>query len=565
MSARTHRVWQSVFGAVAVLSLVAALLARAPLGREPGAAKARVANGKAVTDPPFERKDLSALTAAEVTALRNGVLAMMRLDCKAGHTAPACEQEVDGVKPDANLSPLGWKYQAAIHGSLPDAVDQTAWDTCQHATWFFLSWHRMELYFFERILRKASGSATLTLPYWNFGAQPKLPAPFRMEMVNGAANALWWNFRNPKLNVNDQPLCPSVIATSRAFAQTAFFTNILGRGPMSFGGGASQIRKHLEGGGFGQIEMTPHNAVHLTVGRADLPDTDRRNFLSMANPVGAGLDPIFWPVHANIDRAWSRWQVDHPGSEPKSDAWLNTVKFTFFDVQDAAPGYKEVTMSGKDVINTAAQLSYTYDNLSSGFQVPTPVPMIEAPGPLASSSTNNGSASQLLNTALTARAESHAILAAEPVTVSIHLSSEIQKRIEAAIQPGAPAGSILLTIAGIAADEPTGAWYQIYLNLPRGVVPDDQSAYFVDNLSLFGIGHHPHEATSHDHAASEGNTVTYDVTDAVRQLAANRGWQQDQVSITFLNTAADAADCASPPGTPDSARLRFTSVTLTVK
>jgi hypothetical protein len=49
------------------------------------------------------------------------------------------------------------------------------------ASFFFLSWHRMYIYFFERILRAASGDPNLALPYWNYSdpAQRALPVPFR--------------------------------------------------------------------------------------------------------------------------------------------------------------------------------------------------------------------------------------------------------------------------------------------------------------------------------------------------------------------------------------------------
>ena len=43
---------------------------------------------------------------------------------------------------------------------------------CQHQGWFFLPWHRMYLYFFERIVRaavvEAGGPADFALPYWNY-------------------------------------------------------------------------------------------------------------------------------------------------------------------------------------------------------------------------------------------------------------------------------------------------------------------------------------------------------------------------------------------------------------
>jgi len=49
--------------------------------------------------------------------------------------------------------PRSWTYQAAIHATFTTPI-QTAWDTRQHGNYFFWSWHRMYLYWFERICRR---------------------------------------------------------------------------------------------------------------------------------------------------------------------------------------------------------------------------------------------------------------------------------------------------------------------------------------------------------------------------------------------------------------------------
>ena len=47
--------------------------------------------------------------------------------------------------------PTSLRYQAAVHGG---AVEDKFLNQCQHVTWFFLSWHRLYLYWFEQIVRK---------------------------------------------------------------------------------------------------------------------------------------------------------------------------------------------------------------------------------------------------------------------------------------------------------------------------------------------------------------------------------------------------------------------------
>ena len=108
------------------------------------------------------RRNIKTLSANEIATLQKGIKVMQ------------------GRQPS---DPTSWIYQANIHGTF-DTPALAAWSTCQHGSFFFLSWHRMYLYYFERILRAASGDANLTLPYWNYSDAsdpnaPALPLPFR--------------------------------------------------------------------------------------------------------------------------------------------------------------------------------------------------------------------------------------------------------------------------------------------------------------------------------------------------------------------------------------------------
>src|SRR5580692_653959 len=86
--------------------------------------------------------------------------------------------------------PTSWAYQAAVHGydlaypawaALPGtrpapAEQKHYWNQCQHATWFFLPWHRMYVAYFEQIVAATvvglGGPAGWTLPFWNY-SDPK--------------------------------------------------------------------------------------------------------------------------------------------------------------------------------------------------------------------------------------------------------------------------------------------------------------------------------------------------------------------------------------------------------
>lgn len=47
---------------------------------------------------------------------------------------------------------------------------------CPHGNWWFPVWHRAYLYWFENIIRKLSGDALFTLPYWDWTECPEIPA-----------------------------------------------------------------------------------------------------------------------------------------------------------------------------------------------------------------------------------------------------------------------------------------------------------------------------------------------------------------------------------------------------
>ena len=78
--------------------------------------------------------------------------------------------------PDVN--PCSWFYQAAIHGTF-DPRNLPSWNTCHLDPRFFWAWHRMYLYFFERIVRKYSGRYDWAIPYWDWTNAGSRQAPER--------------------------------------------------------------------------------------------------------------------------------------------------------------------------------------------------------------------------------------------------------------------------------------------------------------------------------------------------------------------------------------------------
>ena len=143
------------------------------------------------------RKSISQLTPAEVQSLRRGVATMM-----ARNSAPRNSADFR----------RSWIFWANMHGhfgtgcrgpvtgagmagvttwTASNSFETATWCKCEHGTDQFMTWHRMYLYYFERVLRQASGDPYLTLPYWDYGADPLLPAAFRDATYVNAAGQMW--------------------------------------------------------------------------------------------------------------------------------------------------------------------------------------------------------------------------------------------------------------------------------------------------------------------------------------------------------------------------------------
>ena len=226
-----------------------------------------------------------------------------------------------------------------MHGTY-DSPNQPLWETCQHNQFFFLSWHRMYLYYFEQILRTASGNPAFALPYWDYepAGQRQLPPAFRSPA--GSTNALYEPDRADGMNDGSNQL-PAVDVDSTWALEATVFTGSAAAG--GFAGRAVAVPQHFSDGD-GRLETMPHNLVHDDIGGL------------MGDPNTAALDPIFWLHHANVDRLWTRWIALAGGrANPTSAPWA-TTKFTFF-----RPDGSTAQLSGAEVVDSASQLNYGYD------------------------------------------------------------------------------------------------------------------------------------------------------------------------------------------------------------
>src|SRR5262245_66460961 len=86
----------------------------------------------------------------------------------------------------------------------------------------------------------------------------------------------------------------------------------------------------------------------------------------MSHPDTAGLEPIFWLHHANIDRLWEVWRQNPTTHvDPSKANWINgpaSIGEHAFILP--MPGGQSLTYTPGQMSNLSA-LGYTYDDLSA--------------------------------------------------------------------------------------------------------------------------------------------------------------------------------------------------------
>jgi len=383
--------------------------------------------------------------------------------------------------------PTSWEAQRAIHytiGIPPTLI----YDQCQHGTAFFLSWHRMYLYWFERIVRAASGNTSFALPYWGYsptGAR-NLPAPFRVPA--GAGNPLYDGSRNFASN-NGDPMPASLVDPGFALLELAFYDFQ------------------------GELENTPHNVVH-TPGVGG----------NMAGVPTAALDPIFYLHHAQIDRLWGVWLAQGGGrANPTDSPWLNTV-WQFYNESGAV-----VNMTGAQIVNTANQLCYQYGPLPcvavDGAVEATQIYALDAraaavAGPI-------GSRPPRTSPFTLAEEQVSVALGGTPVTVSVPIPAETRDELRTFADAGAGNRFSLLLQDVVLARDPV-LYYEVYVNLPDPKGVQYTSPQYVGNLTFFDL-------TMPDAHEMHGAYVRRINLLRVYAYQHSRGeWKDEAVQVTFV-------------------------------
>jgi tyrosinase len=452
---------------------------------------------------------------------------------------------VAAMKKRPLADPLSWRFFAAIHGFEPtkwggfgyydanqDSLPSTTnldlyWWQCWHGSWYFLPWHRGYLIAFEQAIRAEivalNGPADWTLPYWNYfgsGQQAIPPAFASTTWPDGNDNPLYETHRygrngdgvvviplddpEPDLDIYLDALDDSFFAGSAGGAQ-------------GFGGADTGVTNH-GGGTHGNVESNPHDLIHVLVGGMRTPGL-------MSDPDTAGLDPIFYLHHANIDRLWEVWRRNStthtdPGGDtswPKGPAPAGGPAFAM-PVPATTPGQDPTQwLYTPAQMSDLGSLNYGYDDYEDdgthrsrrGTRArPTP-DRRRARGPeLAMPESTSPGETRLIG----ATRGSMNIVGPESTT-TLHLTAPDvppRRRARARGPEAEPQPErAYLNLENITAAH-DGAILRVYVGGPGGV--DEQAA---GSVALFGAAP---QGIRGGGTANDGMTVVLDITDIVDDL-----------------------------------------------
>jgi hypothetical protein len=392
-----------------------------------------------------------------------------------------------------------------------NAAETATWCKCEHSNQAFLTWHRMYLWYFERVLQQAAGDSGLRLPYWDYATDPTLPAPYRdMTYVNESGstvpNPLRIEARQPGLNAGSSSLAAGVRTAA----------------------GAMPSRSYVQ---FNQrLDQTPHGAVHCALVTGGCP-----NGLMGSVPVSA-LDPVFYAHHVNLDRLYECWlKVDEPARLPSDAGHLNR-EFSFVDADGNTPHRRVGDML------RLSQLGYSY---ATGGDCPANVMAAGEGANMSDVSQAAPKSEQPIASIGQTRLERGV------TTVPMTLSPSATESASATVAPSA-GRRVLLVIDGVKFDAAPGALYNVYV--VKDGAREQVGVINFFNLTASSTGAHT------DHGANRGH-FDFDATDALQRLGLSL---TERPSLAFEPTTglADSSPEAAAALIRPEANVRFDSARL---
>lgn len=435
----------------------------------------------------------------------------------------------------------------------PKIVSDQYWNQCQHQSWYFLPWHRGYLLALEAQLRadviKLGGPSAWALPYWNYfgpGDEFKIPPAFTLQSLpDGSPNSLNVTARygpdgdgviyiptptGVQQRPGDPNFAPGTV-TQDCMSNDLYTGNDANTPPPGFGGLATGFSH--QGGTSGNLESNPHNLVHVYVGGTS---PDGNTYGLMSDPGIAGLDPIFYLHHANIDRMWAVWNKTSKNTNPKDPNWLNgPVAIGEHEFVMPMPNGSSWVYTPQQM-NSLSQLDYTYDSL------PTPAPVAALFADRLTRLGATAAATKVEEGAIVATGSTMELVGASqqalPIKASgastyVRLDAGVRRKVSASLalaSEAAPPDRVFLNLENVRGTHDASV-LSAYIDLPEGAKPGDHPELLAGSVGLFGLRGASLKDGRH---AGQGLTFVLEITKIIDALHLQNALNVDSLHVTIV-------------------------------
>ena len=265
----------------------------------------------------------------------------------------------------------------------------------------------------------------------------------------------------------------------------------------------------------------------------------------MSDPDTAGLDPIFWLHHANIDRLWEVWR-ENPGThaDPTAANWSKGPKAV------GERAFKLPMPDGTSWTYTPGQmhdlskLGYAYDDVSPSADALLPSTRLQRLG------LSPAAAESLIRSVPMTGPKSVELLGANAqslrlvgngATSSVALDAAVQRKVSDSLRGvtaavPAPPERVYLNLENVRGLSDSTA-FNVYINLPAGSDPAKHPDHLAGSIALFGV----RKATLKDEAhAGDGLTFVLDISHVIDTLHLAGALSAKEIHVRLVPLQAGA-------------------------
>lgn len=253
----------------------------------------------------------------------------------------------------------------------------------------------------------------------------------------------------------------------------------------------------------------------------------------MSHPIIAGLDPIFWLHHANIDRLWESWLRSSPThTNPRTLRWVrgpaSTGERAFAmpkldgTVWNYTPG---------DMVDLS-KLGYSYDDLAPAVRAVSPAARLERLGLAKQEGTVDMVSGKKLE--LVGASQKSLKVYGSEIHATVTMDAKMRRKVALSLtraesQPPAP-DRIYLNLEHVRGKRDSTAFH-VYVGVPQSTSHEAHPTRLAGSIALFGVSDASDPEGKH---AGQGLTYTMDITDIADELHLDNMLDAEHLDVRLV-------------------------------